>query len=101
MVDGGGWEGGAPWVVGTVVTERESEDGDRRRVKGRRNRRCRLHEVQSMVEGWRSAGGALATGGQSRQLRAISRGVFMHLRRCLWCRRRCSASNVMTRSSSE
>jgi hypothetical protein len=61
VVEGGGGAGGAACVVGTVATERESEDGDGRRVKGRCNRRLRLQEVQSMVamleERWRGMGG--------------------------------------------
>jgi len=37
------------WVAGTVVTERESGDGDGRRVEGRRRSRVRRHEVQSIA----------------------------------------------------
>lgn len=36
-------------MAGTVATERESGDGDGRRVEGRRRRRVRRHEVQSMA----------------------------------------------------
>jgi hypothetical protein len=49
VVGDGGCEGGTPGVVGTVATERESEDGGGWRVKGRRNRRLRLQEVQSIT----------------------------------------------------
>ena len=49
VLEGGGCDRGASWVVVTVATERESEDGDERRVDGRRNRRLRRQEVQSMV----------------------------------------------------
>lgn len=44
-------------MVGTVATERESGDGDGRRVEERRRSRVRRHEVQSMTE---TAGGQLA-----------------------------------------
>ena len=44
-------------MVGTVVTERESGDGDGRRVEERRRSRVRRHEVQSMTV---TAGGQLA-----------------------------------------
>lgn len=57
VVVGGGCEDGAPLVVGTVATERESENGGGWRVKGRRNRRLRLQDVQSITgdaeESWR------------------------------------------------
>jgi hypothetical protein len=49
VVGDGGCEGGAPSVVGAVATERESEDGGGWRVKGRRSRRLRLQEVQSIA----------------------------------------------------
>ena len=47
-------------MAGTVATERESGDGDGRRVEGRRRRRVRRHEVQSM---------AVTAGGRSRKMR--------------------------------
>jgi hypothetical protein len=48
------------WVAGTVVTERESGDGDGRRVEGRRRSRVRRHEVQSI---------AVTAEGRSRKMR--------------------------------
>jgi hypothetical protein len=47
--EGGGCEVGTSRVVGVVATVRENEDGDGRRVTGRRNRRLRWQEVQSMT----------------------------------------------------
>lgn len=61
LVVGGEGCGG---VAETVATERESEDGDGRRVMGRRNTRLRLQEVQSMAamleERWWGAGWTVA-----------------------------------------
>jgi hypothetical protein len=50
VVEGGGCKGGAPFVAGRVATERESEDGDGRSMNGKRKRRLRLQEVQSIAE---------------------------------------------------
>jgi hypothetical protein len=50
VVEGRGCKGGMSFVAGRVATERESEDGDGRSVNGKRKRRLRLQDVQSMAE---------------------------------------------------
>ena len=52
LLEGGGCDGAAPRVVGTVATEREKEEdggGGLLRVNGRRNRMLRRQEVHSMA----------------------------------------------------
>ena len=60
MEEGGGRESGADGEAGMVATDRESEDGDGQRVDGRRRRRVRRHEVQSI---------AVTAGGRPRKMR--------------------------------
>lgn len=60
VAEGGGCESGTDGVAGTVATERESEGGDGWRVDGRRRRRVRRHEVQSMT---------VTAGGRSQKMR--------------------------------